>query len=258
MFLRCSFLALVVAIVCVAVIGCSSDEPMVEDIIVPEPEPEPEPEPDWVDNILTIKIGRSQTGAQLLGRFNHSKCGISPNTKDWLSHPDFPMAKRHYTIEVAVISMPEVGMTKPATTAEVQKRYKDVGRPLTMEEAIELRLQFTDQPDMMTGHEMANFFVLPSDAERDVRFAGTEDVRGPSVAPENRVTPYFEVYNNEQKRKMRPLIVLFSPLLYHPKDAPFFDPFVEVPYLAPKNTAPGARFACVISEREGYTPKTHE
>ena len=267
MILRCSFFSFII-VALATMIGCSSsDESVLEDMVVPEPEVvvEPEPEPDWVDNTLTIKIGRSQTGTQLLGRFNRKKCVAGHDTKRDLSHPDFPMAKRHYTIEIKVISMPEVGMTKPTARTEVQRRYKEAGyRPLTMEEAVELRLQFPEQPDMATGHEMAYFYVLPSNAERDIQFC--KDINGWHDAPDNLVTPVFVIQHNRRGLLSTPpsihtfLLAVLQEGVLQEKDNEFFDPFHGVPgaHLPPKNAAQGARFACIISEWEGHTPKTHE
>ena len=242
MFVRCSFFSFLMIALAI-MIGCASDDEPMEEIAVPEPEPEP----DWADNTLTIEIGRSHTSTQLLERFSHVESATNFWAIEYLSRPDFPMAKRQYTIEVAVISMLKAGITKPATMAEIQRRYKGLGhRPLTMEEAIELRLQFNDQPKLETGHEMANFYVLPSDDEGDIQFVrNADELHDVSDAP---ITPLFVVCKKTEGS---------SPLIYIQPDpairdgSRLFDPSNEVisSYLAPENTAKGARFACVINKK---------
>ena len=62
--------------------------------------------------------------------------------------------------------MPEVGLTEPATKAEIEEQFRKNGLlPLTPEEIIEVRLHLKDQPDTSTGHRMSAFFSLPTEEQ---------------------------------------------------------------------------------------------
>ena len=178
-------------------IGCSTDTDVLdteEDLSYLEDleelkEKGPKP-PSWSKGYFTIEVGRFQTGPELLEELTTRKLGpeywatryfvdktgsIHSGVHDLLSHPEFPMAGRRYTIKVAVLSMLDAGMNGGFRMDDILKRYKELGyRPLTMEEAVELRLQFTDQPFIQSGHEMSQFDVLPSDNKRDLDFLEKE------------------------------------------------------------------------------------
>ena len=255
MFVRCSFFSFLMIALAI-MIGCASDDEPMEGIVAPEPEPEvidPEPEPDWADNTLTIEIGRHETGAQMarkFGKYWNKIYSVNNWTEEDLLRPDFPMAGRQYTIEVAVISMLKAGITKPATIAEIQERYKELGcRPLTMEEAIELRLQFTDQQNVPDDHPMVNFLILPSKAKRDIEFTKeatkdefhAETIQKWHSMPGSPITPLFVLYRNDRvhgiyNQASRKTV----------NGTRLYDPFNESRYLKEKG---GAHFACVISEK---------
>ncbi len=130
--------------------ACSPDiaEEEAEETLL-TPEPIPEPEPHWADGIIEIETGRFQTGTEMLRALEKpNNINASLDIRFLLSKPDFPMSRQKKTIKVTVVTLLEAGFTEPATLPEIRKRFKQIGyRPLTLEEAIEIRLQFVDQPD---------------------------------------------------------------------------------------------------------------
>ena len=106
-------------------------------------------EPDWADGVLTITVGNYQTGAEMLGALKRRYVSISRSLGTYLTRPDFPMSRAKKSVDVAVVPLLEdvVGFEEQVTMEEIRKRYRELGyRPLTLEEAVELRLQFSDQP----------------------------------------------------------------------------------------------------------------
>ena len=183
-FKKCSFTMLLLVYLCalMAVMGCSSDsdEPEPAEIITPEeiaqPEPEPTPEPPpphWADGTVTITIGRYETARELYNAVKAAGMhigGYLPN--DLFENGDFPLDKKWDSVEISVVSMIDVGMTKEATLGEVRDQFRIKGyRPLTIEESLELRRQFRDQPPVSEVHKMAAFFLLPR-AEDSRNFGG--------------------------------------------------------------------------------------
>ena len=145
--LQYTLIVSVVLAAMVTFVACSPDrieEDVEETVLLPEVEPEP----DWVDGVVTIQVGRFQTGAEMLEKLesmgNHV---VNFILKESLSKPEFPMSHQLRTVEVAVVTLLEAGFDKPVTLDEIRERYRELGyRPLTLEEAVELRIQFTDQP----------------------------------------------------------------------------------------------------------------
>ncbi|MYK18089.1 hypothetical protein F4055_07975 [Candidatus Poribacteria bacterium] len=143
-----------------------------KDVLLEEPEEETQtvaeiipPKPDWDDGVMTITVGgRFQTKKQMVQEVGRL-FSLHELTKLTLMREEFsptPLEKR-YTIDVAVVTMLEVGITEPSTLQEIKERYWEEGYgPLTIEEVIELRLQLKDQPDSATGHRMSNFLTLPT------------------------------------------------------------------------------------------------
>ena len=127
--------------------ACSPD---IEEAVEEEPVEIAElpPEPHWADGIIEIEVGRFQTGKDMLAVLKDSLIGTSESILAMLSKPNFPMSRQRKTISVAVLTLQEIGFTEPATVPEIRRRLKQLGyRPLTLEEVIETRLQFMDQPD---------------------------------------------------------------------------------------------------------------
>ena len=121
--------------------------------------------PDWDDGVMTITVGgRFQTKEQMLRELEKHSL-ISHFMRDDIMNEKFtptPPEKR-YTVDIAVVTMLEAGITEPATLQEIKDAYWEKGYgPLTFEEVLELRIQLKDQPDSPTGHRMSNFLTLPA------------------------------------------------------------------------------------------------
>lgn len=150
-----------------------------EEQIVEEPAP---PEPSWADGIITITTGNYQTvGALADALANKPNFGAISIMRRTLQKPDFPMSGEPGTTDVTVVTLKEAGFTEPATLEEIRERYRELGyRPLTLEEAVEFRLQFTDQPDVsepsLTEEERtwSSVFVLVS--EQDAYYMGSKSI----------------------------------------------------------------------------------
>lgn len=173
----------IMVILAASLTSCSPDtieEYEDEEVQVTE-EPAP-PEPSWADGIITITTGNYQTGGglrnALANKPNFAAVSIMSRT---LQKPDFPMSGEPGTTNVTVVTLKEAGFTEPATLEEIRERYRELGyRPLTLEEAVELRLQFTDQPDItdpnLTEEERkwSSMFVLVS--EQDAYYVGHKSI----------------------------------------------------------------------------------
>lgn len=114
---------------------------------------------------MTITVGgRFQTKEQMLQALENY-FPITRTTKEIILDEEFtptPPEKR-YTVDIAVVTMLEAGITEPATLQESKDVYWEQGYgPLTFDEVLELRLQLKDQPNSATGHRMNNFFTLPA------------------------------------------------------------------------------------------------
>ncbi len=120
------------------------------------------PEPDWADSVMTITVGRFETRQQMFDKMKESFQIRRFAEKDiidkrrTLTPPD-----QQYTVDIAVLTMKEVGIHNPTNITRITKHFRELGyRPLTPEEAMELRLHLPDQPDSSTRHKMSSFFVL--------------------------------------------------------------------------------------------------
>ncbi|MDE0634988.1 MAG: hypothetical protein OXI43_03930 [Candidatus Poribacteria bacterium] len=177
-----AILLLCATVAVMSFLSCATDEEddtILEEVVIqPEPKkPSPPPGPDWADNIITIRTGRYQTGLQLLQALDNKWNFAARRRMRWdLADPDFPMSKSPGgVVDVTIVTLLEAGFKKPVTIHQIRERYRELGyRPLTLEEAVELRLQFTDQPDSSekkpTEQERhwSYFFVLIS--EEDAEF----------------------------------------------------------------------------------------
>ncbi len=181
------FLAVVLGVTIVVLFGCSSDDDE-EEIVAPEPEVEeivdPDPPMGWDgDRNIRIIVG-GKTEKELYTEL-YDKRLLFHNffARDQDGHwaramrfegrklfpyfpfyHSFPLSKEQYVIDVTVISMLEAGMEEPATIEEIRARYRELGcRPMTTEEALYLRLQFTDQPSFGSRHPLGEFYALMED-----------------------------------------------------------------------------------------------
>ena len=67
-----------------------------------------------------------------------------------------------YTADIAVFSLKKIGFEEPATMKTIVKKFSEKGyRPLTLQEVVNLRLNFTNQPQMQSKHKMSGFYILP-------------------------------------------------------------------------------------------------
>ena len=131
-----------------------------DDILLEEPEEktvqaiieEPLPsEPSWADGIVTITTGRYQTKDGLVQAIQQKKYfRVLRDARLGIHRMDVPMSKRKKTVDITVVTLEEAGFSGEwVTLEEILVRFRQLGyRPLTIEEALELRLQFEDQPDM--------------------------------------------------------------------------------------------------------------
>ena len=123
------------------------------------------PKPDWYDGVMTITVGRFETREEIVAELEKNDFHVGISTEGDIMDENFTITppEEQYTIDVAVVTMPEVGLTEPATKAEIEERFQENGYlPLTPEEIIEIRLRLKDQPDTSTGHRMSAFFSLPT------------------------------------------------------------------------------------------------
>lgn len=133
------------------------------------------PEPDWVDGVVTITVGRFKTKGEMLRELYSSNLlkRDMPSIKGTILNKNFSITppEKGYTIEVAVMTMLEMGITEPAAIKEIKAAYWEKGYgPLTEEEAIELFLQLKDQPNSATGHRMNNFRVFLTEESKKTFF----------------------------------------------------------------------------------------
>lgn len=136
------------------------EEEVVEEIIIP-------PKPDWDDGVMTITVGRFETKQDMLQELERKSAdlyvGDLESLRSTILSESFTLTppEKQYTITIAVVTMLEAGITEPATLQEIEDAYWDNGyTPVTREAAVELFLQFEDQPDSSTGHRMNNFRIL--------------------------------------------------------------------------------------------------
>ena len=101
-------------------------------------------EPRWADGVLTITVGNYQYSGELFSAMEDRYIVMSRSIETYLG---FPMSSTKRSVDVAVVKLLDVGFSQPVTIEKIRKRFSELGyRPLTLEEAFELRRQFTDQP----------------------------------------------------------------------------------------------------------------
>ena len=111
---------------------------------------------------FTITLGTHRSGADLLAALIEEKCRISVWSKQALENPDFPVVAEKITVDLVVVSMLEMGFAEDtfATVDTIYDRAKQMGlETCPVETAVQLRLQFLDQPDWRTGERLSDFFV---------------------------------------------------------------------------------------------------
>ena len=112
------------------------------------------------DEIL-IEVGRFQSPAELQHALEIRRLWVGDRVISALNDPEFPMSQKPKTIVVKIVTMLEVGLDKPSTLKEVIDHFSKNGyRPLTLEEAVELRIQYLNQPEEISSDKMSAFFAL--------------------------------------------------------------------------------------------------
>ena len=244
---------LLAALIAISLFACSSDiieEEMVEETPLPElVEPEP---PHWADGIIEIEVGRFKTGAEMLTIFEipNNNLSASRDIRARLAKPNFPMSRQRKTIKVTVVTLQEAGFTKPTTIEEIRKRFKQLGyRPLTLEEAVEIRLQFLDQPDRPTEYQVQEPGYVPPPPKLDRSPGSKMDAFYTLLEKGNEeILKTISVFENGRHsywgdRYGQGLIINTSTLNTFDPLAPEYS-FKETPY----GGFVGARFACIIEE----------
>ena len=149
-----------------SMVGCSPDIEERETIITEEQIPSETPSfqgPHWMDGTITVRTGVYETGAEMARAIDNRRNFIIPTSGVRMAIMEIPMSKVPGETEVTVLTLREAGMTGTPTIAEVREHFRKEGyRPLTMEEAVMIRLDFTDQPETRTKHKMSKFETLLS------------------------------------------------------------------------------------------------
>ena len=112
---------------------------------------------------FTITLGTHKSGADLLDTLIEKKCRVSPWSTQALENPDFPVVAEKTTVDIVVVSLLEMGFASGefATLDTIYDRAKQMGlETCPVELAVQLRLQFPDQPDWTTGERLGEFFVV--------------------------------------------------------------------------------------------------
>ena len=111
---------------------------------------------------FSITLGTHRSGAALLETLLEDKCRVSLWSMQALKNPDFPVVAAELTVDIVVVSMRELGFAagELATLDTIYARAKQRGLEMCpLETAVQLRLQFLDQPDWRTGKRLSDFFV---------------------------------------------------------------------------------------------------
>ena len=111
---------------------------------------------------LTITLGTNRTGVELLEALLEEKCLVSIWSRQALEHPDFTVMSEEIMVDIVVVSMLELGFAEGelATLDTIYQRAKQMGlEACPVEIAPQLRLQFLNQPDWVTGERLGEFFV---------------------------------------------------------------------------------------------------
>ena len=111
---------------------------------------------------FTLTLGTHRSGADLLGALMAEKCRVSVWSAQALENPDFPVAVAKTTMDIAVVSMREMGFAagELASLETIYNRAKQMGlETCPVETGAQLRLQYLEQPDWRTGGRLGSFFV---------------------------------------------------------------------------------------------------
>ncbi len=107
----------------------------------------------------TLTIGTQKTGIDLLRKIREEKFLVDQQSVQSLSHPNFPIAKEESEVAVIILSLFDLGFEEDALVSfkDILEKGKEFGyAPCPPEVAVQLRLQFTDQPNYGVYH---GFFI---------------------------------------------------------------------------------------------------
>ena len=111
---------------------------------------------------FTLTLGTHRRGADLLKALIQEKCRVSVWSAQALENPDFPVAAAEMTVDIVIVSMPEMGFAEGelATLETIYNRARQMGlKTCPVETAAQLRLQFLDQPHWAIRERLGSFFV---------------------------------------------------------------------------------------------------
>ena len=153
--------------------SCSSDtEEKSGGLVVTVIEPYQPPEPHWADGTITIEIGRFKTGKEMVDLLERRENfhAYGGGLRRAISKEEFPMSGTPKTVEITVVTLHEAGFTEPVTISQIKRRLAEMGyRPLTLEEAVMTRIDFTDQPDLVRiDHKMTHFLAFLSEEDEEL------------------------------------------------------------------------------------------
>jgi len=158
--------------------SCSREEteilPETDTEIVPETVPEIGTDPvimdqDIVQNMeeeivadFTVTLGTHADGEALLDSLTENHFSVSKWSMQALTHRNFPVEAEERQVDVIVMSLLEMDFLQDELVSldTIIKRAKKLGFEVcTPELAVQLRLQYIDQPDWLTGDRLGQFFV---------------------------------------------------------------------------------------------------
>jgi len=116
-----------------------------------------------IDADFTVTLGTHEDGEALLDALTKNHFRVSKWSIQALTHRDFPVEAEERQVDVIVVSLLEMGFLQDELVSldTIIKRAKKLGFDVcTPELAVQLRLQYTDQPDWSTGDRLGQFFVV--------------------------------------------------------------------------------------------------
>ena len=117
---------------------------------------------DWNIPFPNVMLGTHATGNDLLQDLQKKAFLVDALSAQALSHPDFPISKDRSEVAIVVLSLRDMEFTKNelVTLDDIIERGKKCGLlPCPPEVAVQIRLQFAEQPDRSDNEFLSEFFV---------------------------------------------------------------------------------------------------
>ncbi len=117
---------------------------------------------DWNIPFPNVMLRTHATGNDLLQDLQKKAFLVDALSAQALSHPDFPIAKDKGEVAIVVLSLRDMEFAKNelVTLDDIIERGKKCGLlPCSPEVAVQIRLQFTEQPDQSDNEFLSEFFV---------------------------------------------------------------------------------------------------